>query len=100
MPAEFILHPEIEADIAEAYSWYEARRAGLGEEFLGCVEACLESIRRTPQVHAAVHESYRRALVRRFPYAVFYERTEAATTVYAVLHTSRNPDKWRCRLPS
>ncbi|MBM4035324.1 MAG: type II toxin-antitoxin system RelE/ParE family toxin [Planctomycetes bacterium] len=100
MAAELILHPDVGADIAEAYSWYEARRAGLGEEFLGCVDACIESICRNPQIHAIVEESYRRALVRRFPYAVFYEHTETATTVYAVFHTSRDPDKWRSRLPS
>jgi hypothetical protein len=29
---------------------------------------------------------------------VFYEPSEAAVTIYAVFHTSRNPDKWRQRL--
>ncbi|HUT37500.1 MAG TPA: type II toxin-antitoxin system RelE/ParE family toxin [Planctomycetota bacterium] len=100
MAAELIFAPETEADIAEAYAWYEARRAGLGEEFLGCVDACIESIRRTPQIHAIVHANYRRALVRRFPYAVFYEHREATLTIYGVLHTSRNPDMWRRRLPT
>ena len=33
MAAELILAPEAEQDIAEAYAWYESRRAGLGEEF-------------------------------------------------------------------
>ena len=99
MAAELILPPETEADLAEAYAWYESRRAGLGEEFLGCVDACIEAIRRTPEIHAIVHASYRRAHVRRFPYAVFYEHTEATLTVYAVFHTSRDPDKWRRRLP-
>jgi len=42
MAAEFIIAPEAEQDIAEAYAWYESRRIGLGEEFLSCVEACLE----------------------------------------------------------
>jgi hypothetical protein len=50
-------------------------------------------------MYAAVHEQYRRRLVRRFPYAIFYESTADAVTVYGVLHTSRNPDKWRQRLP-
>jgi len=62
--------------------------------------ACIETIRRIPQIHAVIHGDYRRALVRRFPHAVFYEHTEATLTVYAVFHTSRGPDKWRRRLPS
>ncbi len=48
MAAELIIAPEAEQDIAEGYAWYEGRRTGLGEEFLSCVEACLEAIRRTP----------------------------------------------------
>lgn len=31
-------------------------------------------------------------------YAVFYEASEATVTIYAVFHTSRDPDKWRQRL--
>ena len=78
---------------------YEGRRAGLGEEFLSSVDACLESIRRRPEMYPVVHEGYRRSLIRRFPYAVFYELSEATVTIYAVFHTSRDPDKWRQRLP-
>src|ERR1035438_1352298 len=84
---------------AEAYVWYEGRRAGLGEDFLSSVDACLESIRRRPEMCPVVHEGYRRSLIRRFPYAVFYEQSEATVAIYAVFHTSRDPDKWRHRLP-
>lgn len=45
MAAELILAPEAEQDIAEAYGWYEGRRLGLGEDFLSCVDACIEGIR-------------------------------------------------------
>ena len=50
-------------------------------------------------MHTIVHENYRRGLVRRFPYAVFYEYEEGTVTVYDIFHTSRNPHKWRQRLP-
>jgi len=99
MAAELILAPEAEEDLADAYAWYESRRSGLGEEFLTCVDACIEAISRTPDMHPTVHENYRRGLVRRFPYAVFYEHGEGTVTVYCVFHTSRNPHKWRQRLP-
>jgi plasmid stabilization system protein ParE len=98
MPVELVIAPEAGLDIAEAYLWYESRRAGLGEEFLSSVEACLESVRRRPEMYPVVHEGYRRSLMRRFPYAVFYELSEATVTIYAAFHTSRNPDKWRQRL--
>jgi plasmid stabilization system protein ParE len=97
MPAELVLAQEAESDVVGAYGWYEGRRAGLGEEFLSSVDACLESIRRRPEMYPIVHESYRRSLIRRFPYAVFYEWAESTVTIYAVFHTSRDPDKWRQR---
>jgi hypothetical protein len=60
MAVELILGPEVYLDLAEAYGWYESRRAGLGEEFLSSVDACIQAICRTPEMHAIVHESYRR----------------------------------------
>ena len=99
MTAELIVAPEATQDIVEAYAWYEGQRPGLGQEFLTCVEACIESIRRGPETHAVVHENYRRGLLRRFPYAVFYEYEAGAVTVYGVFHASRDPNKWRQRLP-
>jgi plasmid stabilization system protein ParE len=99
MAAELVFAPEAELDIAEAYAWYESRRAGLGEDFLSSLDACIESIRRHPEMCTLVYESYRRALIRRFPYAVFYEYTETTITVHAVFHTARDPHKWRQRLP-
>ena len=98
MAARLVLAPGTELDIAEAYVWYEDRRTGLGEEFLSSVEACMEGVRRHPETHPIVHDAYRRALIRRFPYGVFYGREEETVIVYAVFHTSRDPEKWRQRL--
>jgi plasmid stabilization system protein ParE len=51
-----------------------------------------------PEAEQDIAETYRRALVRRFPYAVFYDYAVGTVTVYCVFHTSQNPDKWRRRL--
>ena len=67
-----IIRPEAEADLANARDWYERQRAGLGAEFLLCVEEVLERIGRTPEMYMVVHHDVRRALTRRFPYAVYY----------------------------
>jgi len=97
MIENLVLLPKAERDIAEAYAWYEERQRGLGEEFLRCIDACLASIGRNPELYAFVHETYRRALARRFPYAVFYEYAEDTITVYSVFHCSQDPKKWRKR---
>ena len=96
--AKLIVAPEAEQDLAEAHAWYEQQRAGLGEEFMSCVDACVQSLRRTPKMHQFVYKNYRRGLVRRFPYAVFYDYENKTVTVYCIFHTSRDPAKWKIRL--
>ena len=99
MAAKLVFAPEAQQDIDEAYAWYEDRQGGLGEVFLRRVDACIQAILRRPELYPTVHEDYRRALVRRFPYGVFYESTDDAVIVYCVFHTSCDPEKWRRRLP-
>jgi toxin ParE1/3/4 len=98
MAVRLIVSPEAAQDVEDAYGWYECRRAGLGEDFLSAVDACIHAICRDPEICEKVHEDYRRGLVRRFPYAVFYEYASDTVTVYCVFHTSRDPQKWRERL--
>jgi plasmid stabilization system protein ParE len=90
MAAKLVIAPEAEQDIADAYSWYETRRIGLGEEFLTSIDACIHAICRQPDLYPVVHYPYHRSLARRFPYAVFFEHVEGTVTVYGVLHTSRD----------
>jgi len=59
-------------DLAGGYAWYNGQRDGLGEEFLAAVDAAFDSIERLPDVFARVHGEVRRAILSRFPYAVFY----------------------------
>lgn len=67
-----IIRPEAEADLAEAFDWYEAQRTGLGDEFLLCAEEALSRINRSPAMYAIVHRETRKASVRRFPYWVYF----------------------------
>ncbi|OCR00548.1 recombinase [Oscillatoriales cyanobacterium USR001] len=99
MLRNLIILPEAEQDVAEGYVWHEAQELGLGEEFLHCVDACIQFIRRNPQMYRLVHESYRRAVVRRFPYVIFYEYLENTIIIYSVFHCSQDPQKLRSRLP-
>jgi len=96
MPAELVIAPGAELDIAEAYAWYEGRRAGPGEEFLSSVDACLERIKRRPETYPVVHESYRRSLTRRFPYAMFYETSEAKLSFFPLFRDAQRfvPGFW------
>jgi len=88
---------EAEDNIAEAYDWYECQRLGLGEEFVLCLEAIVEQIRENPGQYAKIHHEVRRALMRRFPYGVFYILHDEKIIVVAVFHVRRNPERWKYR---
>lgn len=62
MNIDLIVTDEAERDITEAFSWYEERRAGLGEDFLSCLDASIQGLRRMPEMHPVAYKSYRRAL--------------------------------------
>ena len=89
-----VLRPEVEAEIAEAAEWYEGRGAGLSAEFLRAVDAAVASILRSPDQYQVVHQQKRRALLRRFPYALIFTATEAEVVLLACLHTRRSPRRW------
>ena len=63
-----IFRPAAAADVEDAYRWYEAQQAGLGEEFLAAVRMVIESIKANPEIFPVVHRQTRRALLRRFPF--------------------------------
>jgi len=91
--------PEAATDIEAGFRWYEEQRPGLGSQFLDCVVVCLERLRRSPEMHERIKGEYRRALVRRFPYAIFYSYDGLTATVYSIMHTARDSAKWQGRLP-
>ena len=91
------ISPEAEADLTEAYRWYEEQVEGLGSEFLLCVDACIRSIARNPKIHQKVHKNIRRALVRRFPYGIFFIEEADHIRVLAVFHARRDPAIWQNR---
>ena len=67
MRQELILRPEAEAELTEAFEWYEARVPGLGLEFIRSVDSLLNSISRNPLSYPIIYKTIRRALTRKFP---------------------------------
>lgn len=98
MSRPLVLRPAAEADIEEAFRWYEDQRAGLGSEFLLAVEAALAAIEREPELHAPVHRNARRVLLRRFPYSLLYLIQRESVDVLGCFHVRRDPRRWRSRL--
>lgn len=88
---ELVLAPEAFDDLRSARRWYEARREGLGAAFEQAVEAVLTRVQRTPDSGREVAPGFRRAIVRRFPYDLYYSFDERRVLVLLIFHTARDP---------
>ncbi len=91
--------PDADAELAEARQWYARQREDLDIEFMECIDDALSRVVRDPDLYPIVYRNLRRAVVRRFPFAVFYEITTDEIQVIAVFHSRRDPEMWKSRVP-
>ena len=89
--------PEANEDLLEARAWYSNIRPEIGERFALTVAATVDAITEHPLQFPLVHRAMRRAGVRRFPYALFFEVEEHQIVVIACFHGKRNPTRWQIR---
>lgn len=88
------LLPKAYEDLKKAREWYNQQRKALGEEFKAEVNKEFDYICQYPQHYEKKHKEIRQSLIPRFPYAIFYrvEESKNQIIIFAVLHTSRNPE--------
>jgi plasmid stabilization system protein ParE len=84
-------------DIDEAARWYESQHLGLGNAFLDELLTTSTRISEAPLAFPEVGRSARRAMLRRFPFAIYYRLATDSAVVIAVMHGSRDPRRWRQR---
>ena len=91
------IEPLAEDDVTRAYRWYEGQQAGLGEDLLTALDECFTRVTENPSGYQVIYKGVRRALVRRFPYCVYFITTKTEVIILAVLHGHRTPQPWRKR---
>ena len=91
------VRPEAELDTVDAASWYEGEREGLGEECLTELRATLVRIEEGPLRFPLVSGDFRRAILHRFPFGVFFIVEGEVAIVLAVTHLHRQPGVWQSR---
>jgi plasmid stabilization system protein ParE len=92
-----VSEPQADLEIEAAFQWYEKEQPGLGLEFLGELRATYNRIVEGPLKYQHLRSGVRRALLRRFPYAVYFAVEQSRIVVLAVLHASRDPAEWQRR---
>ena len=92
-----IINSLAQSDLKIAADWYAERKEGLDREFIEEIEKTIRQIIRNPEQFAFVRKKIRMAIVKRFPFGVYYYVIEDVINVFAVFHFSRNPKVMRRR---
>lgn len=88
-----LVHPQARAELDGAIAWYESQVPGLGLDFLASVEQAFQKIQQNPQAWPPhIDPRFRKYLVERFPYSIFYMERPNAIWIAAVAHAKRRPD--------
>ena len=87
-----------ELDIAEAQVWYETQQTGLGAEFRSEVSRVIDRLAASPLIYQIVHCEIRRAIVRRFPYLIWYRVAVDRVIILACTYAGRDPERVKARL--
>ena len=74
-----------------ARAWYDERRAGLGDDWVAALEDVVDLVSEFPEAFPPIAAGLRRAMLRRFPYSMYYRIDRDVIDVVAVLHQSRFP---------
>jgi plasmid stabilization system protein ParE len=88
--------PEAEDELAEAAEWYESKRVGLGVELVAVVDRAIDEILDAPASFPFWRSDrpYRRKVISRFPYVIFFRATDKFVEITAVAHAMRRPGYW------
>jgi plasmid stabilization system protein ParE len=91
------LTPAAESDLRDIHTWYQTQAGDLASQFKRVLGDCLERIGKNPAAYPKLHGEIRRALLRQFPYCVFYMIGESEVAVLGVFHGHRDPKIWQSR---
>ena len=93
---EVVLLLSAERDLQEAYNWVEEHRRGRERFFLQDVELRLE-LKRFPLIGRLYRGRYRRLLIPRYPFGIFYVVESNRIVIHAVPDLRQDPEKNRER---
>ncbi len=81
MARRLVFTREAKADARVAYDWDEAQVPGLGAESLLCLKSACRQIADAPQRLPIRFDNFRRSLLRRFPYAIYFDFDETTVVI-------------------
>jgi plasmid stabilization system protein ParE len=84
---------EVAGDVREAAAWYGVRNPQLRQAFRDALKAGVAAAQENPGRFRCVHGDFRRILLERFPYAVWFRIHLDTVVVVCVFHCARDPEE-------
>jgi plasmid stabilization system protein ParE len=80
-------------DLETSFRWYENQRRGLGFDFLDCIECSIVKIMEFPELYNYCFSNFRRCVIRRFPFSIFYTVENDKIIIHSVFNNWMDPEK-------
>ncbi len=74
-----------------AFTFYEAREAGVGDYFLQCLSSDIDSLGLYAGIHPKSYSGFYRTASKRFPFSIYCQFDGIVVLVAAVIDARRNP---------
>ena len=87
------VRPKAIKDISKIALFYEEISPGLGTDFILCLDETVERINYNPLIYSKYYKEYHRALLRRFPFGVFFIIHNDLISVVSVMDLRQDPKK-------
>ncbi len=91
-------HPALGPELQDVRDYYEEKSSGLGRDFVDEFERQVLTIAAMPERWMVVERDIRRALMKRFPYVIYFRILDNETIrITVVKHEKRHPAYGRRR---
>jgi plasmid stabilization system protein ParE len=98
MTHEVVFRRSAESRLDSAIEWYESRSPGSGMRFSRAIQRLIRRIGATPHSFEVTYRGVRQAIVRGFPFAVYFRESDGKVFVLSIIHISRDPQAWMERV--
>ncbi|NJK93179.1 MAG: type II toxin-antitoxin system RelE/ParE family toxin [Blastochloris sp.] len=84
---------QVEKDLEAARDWYDKIDTELGDSFLDELAKAIALLENDPERKGLYYRKFRRILLKRFPYKLFYQIIQHRVIVFRVLHAKQCHEK-------
>jgi plasmid stabilization system protein ParE len=98
MTCNIVWRPEAEIQMEEAFETLQAVQEQLAQSFVSIVDAKLQLLSVNSKIHQKVFGDVRRAVLKKFSYAIYYCVEGNDMVVISVFQGKRDPRIWQDRV--